>query len=290
MLSDASDHFSNHGKSTHVESRKAVFRSKRIWPALSIPKLLIVKVFIEIFCGCAKLSRHIARLGQTCLIWDINLGAEYDLTARKQQLVILGWISAGLVSGVHLGTPCNSFSRARDSGPGPPRLRSDSHPLGLPSLWRLGDIQAVNVGNRLMRFSAQVLRACLNARVPATLENPRLSRLWLCPPIASISRLQVFSFHIVDFCMFGTPWEKPIGILSFSLNLDSADSFRCLGMPRGVCERTGCRHHILRGCDASGIFHTKLAESYPDKFCRFPAQAYDNFWVQQVADSFGRFF
>ena len=169
------------------------------------------------FCGCAKLSSHIARLGQTCLVWDINLGADYDLTARKQQLLIRGWISAGLVSGVHLGAPCNSFSRARDSGPGPPRLRSDSHPLGLPSLWRLGDIQAVNSGNRLMRFSAQVLRACLNARVPATLENPRLSRLWLCPPIASISRLRAFSFHIVDFCMFGTAWKKPTGILSFSI-------------------------------------------------------------------------
>ena len=169
------------------------------------------KVFIEVFAGCASLSHEIARLGQTCLMWDINLGSNYDLNARKQQLLILGWIVAGLVVGLHLGTPCNSFTRARDAGPGPPRLRSDEHPLGLPSLWRPGDINAVNIGNRLMRFSAEALRACSNNNIPASIENPRLSRMWLCPPMVAIKRLRSFNFYIVDFCMCGTPWKKQLG-------------------------------------------------------------------------------
>ena len=194
-----------------------------------------------------------------------------------------------MVAGLHLGTPCNSFSRARDSGPGPPRLRSDESPLGLPSLWRLGDIQAVNVGNKLMRFSTEALRACLAAHVPASMENPRLSRIWLCPPIAALMRLRAFNFFIVDFCMCGTPWKKPTGVLAVGLCLEAFDALRCLGAPRGICRRTGRPHQVLRGLNDAGIFHTKAAESYPAKFCKVIAREYDNVWVQQIGNSFGSY-
>ena len=262
---------------------------KRVHPALSIPRSLLVRVFIEVFCGCGKLAESVSRLGHTCLLWDLRLGSEYDLSKKSAQQLILGWLTAGLVIGIHLGTPCSSFSRARDSGPGPPQLRDDSHPLGLPSLWRIGDIMQVKLGNCLMRFSAAVLRACVAHRIPASLENPRLSRIWLCPPIASILRNSKFQFHIVDFCMFGTAWKKPTGILSVGLNLDWADSFRCLGAPRGQCKRTLEHHLVLRGCNRQGVFLTKLAEKYPSSFCRHLARSYDNFWIQQVSDSFEHF-
>ena len=62
-----------------------------------------------------------------------------------------------------------------------------------------------------MRFSADALRACSNNGIPASIENPRLSRIWLCPPIVAIKRLRSFNFYIVDFCMCGTPWKKQLG-------------------------------------------------------------------------------
>ena len=101
--------------------------------------------------------------------------------------------------------------------------------------------------------------------------------------------LQSFNFYIVDFCMCGTPWKKPTGVLAVGLNLEQMDAFRCLGAPRGLCRRTGKPHQILRGLNEAGIFRTKVAEGYPKKFCQLIARAYDNFWVQQIGDSFGHY-
>ena len=77
-------------------------------------------------------------LGWPVLFRDITLGCDYDydLTKRANQHKIFN-------SG-HLGTPCNSFSRARDMPGGPPALlRSDSRPLGLEGL-RQADALKVN--------------------------------------------------------------------------------------------------------------------------------------------------
>ena len=49
----------------------------------------------------------------------------------KKRMPIVGWVQAGLIVGIHLGTPCNTFSFAHDARPGPPPLRSNERPLGL---------------------------------------------------------------------------------------------------------------------------------------------------------------
>ena len=141
----------------------------------------------------------------------IILGPAYDLTLPKNRHLILGWISSGSILCLHLGTPCNTFSRARDSGIGPPRLRSDEYVLGLPNLTRPGDLLAVRIGNCLMRVTAAILSSSCLHGVPASLENPRLSRFWLCPPIATIMRRKASSESYLDFCMLGTPWKKHKG-------------------------------------------------------------------------------
>ena len=67
---------------------------------------------------------------------------------------------SGEVRAGYLGTPYHSFSRARDRPGGPPRLRSDQQPLGLPDL-RPRDQLKVTQGNRLMCFSCRVLLLAL---------------------------------------------------------------------------------------------------------------------------------
>eukprot|EP00974_Lingulodinium_polyedra_P112665 10901822-Lingulodinium_polyedra.AAC.1 len=57
------------------------------------------------------------------------MGAAYDLTDRRRQQLIRGWLSAGLVWGFHLGTICASFSRARF-----PAVRGQQNITGLPNL------------------------------------------------------------------------------------------------------------------------------------------------------------
>ena len=140
-----------------------------------------VKVFLEVFSGSGRLSEACGREGFTCLLWDITLGENYDLRRQEKQELILGWLRAGFLIGVHMGTPCSSFSRARDRPGGPPQLRSDAEPLGLRGLLRECDKEKVRVGNLLMWFSARLARAAVAMRVLWTLENPARSRLWITP-------------------------------------------------------------------------------------------------------------
>ena len=67
------------------------------------------------------------------VLWDIS-GEQYALRKRSNRWMISGRMRAGLVRAGHVGTPCHSFSRARDRRPGPPPLRSDACVMGLPNL------------------------------------------------------------------------------------------------------------------------------------------------------------
>ena len=146
-----------------------------------IPKLVLNFVFfLEIFSGSGRLGRSVhKKCGWPVLLWDLNFGEQYDLTNRTNQQRIIHWMSSGLVRAGHLGTPCNTFSRARDQ-PGPPPLRSDACPLGLQGL-RPGDAAKVRLGNILMRFTSRVLLLALQLHVPFTLENPQSFKVVVMP-------------------------------------------------------------------------------------------------------------
>ena len=284
IFSPASCHDKPCNKSKHILAKNP----RRVHKAREIPRPLKVSFFLEVFSGSGKLASCMARHVSMVVTWDVLHGPDYDLSIRANQHVILGWILAGWIIGLHLGTPCSSFSRVRDRAGGPPRLRSDACPLGLPSL-RPGDHSAVRLGNCLMYFSARCLRLCLYMHVPATLENPRMSRLWLCKPMAAIARNQFVSFNHIDFCMFGTPWKKPTGVLSCFLDLAGCSRFQCQGCPPGQCARTGKRHFILTGVDEHGQFWTKRAEPYPTRFCSFIARLFANYFAKRAADRFGSY-
>ena len=83
-------------------------------PALRISRSLTTRVFLELYSGSARLGRAVANLGYPVLLWDLALGAEYDLLLSENRNLIRGWLLAGLLLGVHQGIPCNSWSRARD--------------------------------------------------------------------------------------------------------------------------------------------------------------------------------
>ena len=130
------------------------------------------------------------------------MAKNYDLTQTLNQQKILSWLISGVIRAGHLGTPCNSFSRARDQPGGPPQLRSDLMPLGLPNL-RPGDATKVKIGNILLRFSVKMLRKAKDLFIAFTLENPARSRLWICPPMRSFLRLRGVQEAVVEFCAFG---------------------------------------------------------------------------------------
>ena len=80
-------------------------------------------------------------------------------------------ISCGAVSFLHLGTPCNTFSAARKEDGGPPPLRSEEFPEGLPDLD--GDNLALaTLGNLFMDRSAEAADAIVLSGGDFSLENP----------------------------------------------------------------------------------------------------------------------
>ena len=258
-------------------------------PALSPQRTLLFAVFIEIFSGCGRLGKSIHRVcAWPVLLWDISFGENYDLTKRANQQLILHWISSGQIRAGHLGTPCNTFSRARDRPGGPPRLRSDSQPLGLADL-RTVDQLKVRAGNVLMWFSCRVLHMARRLRLPFTLENPLRSRLWLCPSVRQLMRCPNTWVQDITFCAFGTKWKKPTRFFSVCLDLHFLAPYTCRSSRRGLCQYSGLQHIPLAGVNERGQFLTKIAEPYPWKLTRVLAQAFRNTELAAISMQFQKY-
>eukprot|EP00438_Fugacium_kawagutii_P003851 Skav230672 [mRNA] locus=scaffold2185:329965:335309:- [translate_table: standard] len=273
-----------HPKQSH-QSKKGN-RQYLVEQALKPGVSLRVSIFLEIFCGCGRLGKAVQRkCGWPVLLWDISFGPQYDLLQPANQKKILNWIMSGQVRGGHLGTPCHSFSRARDRPGGPPRLRSDQHPMGLTGL-RDCDQRKVTEGNKLMRFSTSVLLAAIQLHIPFTLENPRNSRLWLCGSVRNVMRRRATTQVDVTFCAFGTPWKKPTKILGVHVDLGILQPFTCHCSKRGICGHTGKPHIPLMGLHPSGAWMTKIAEPYPLPLCRKLAQVFYNADLAAIAEGF----
>ena len=110
-----------------------------------------------------------------------------DLLAPGAVDRLLQLINNKAIFGVHFGTPCTTYSRARKyDGKGPPPLRSLSHLSGLPGLsaW---DRKKVEEGSLFMRLSCQIARAAHNVGCFFTIENPASSMLWAEPDIKKLT-------------------------------------------------------------------------------------------------------
>jgi len=222
---------------------------------------------LEIFSGSGNLSkawRREARVRHIPIFEiDIRHHASHDLLSRKGQQLIRGWVTAGLVRAIWLGTPSISSSRARESGPpGPPPLRSDECPWGLNDL-SPADRSKAEVGNALAGFSLSVLRLCRLTRVPCALENPHTSRLFLLPPYVREFVSGVRDF-VTDYCQDGQPWRKRTRLRAYCVDLSPAVR-TCCG--RGICARSGLPHVQIKGT-LNGKFLTLVAEPYPRNLCR----------------------
>ena len=253
-------------------------------PALNAP-ISDKPVFIEIFSGSGRLGRAISRFTNWyVLLWDVQYGPEYDLTLLHVQWKVLGWLRAGKIIGAHLGTPCRTFTRARDCRPGPPPLRSNDQPLGLRGLL-LADQRRVDAANSLMKFTVRFMQLCTVLHVACTLENPATSRMWLCPPMCQLTRRKQVQHCVIEFCQFGAPWRRSTMFIGVHLSLHLIEHRRCLGSKR-VCNRTHLPHIPAANQNARGRWMTTIAERYPHSLCRALAISFLNYQVSLVAENF----
>jgi len=221
------------------------------------------QVALELFAGKGLWSKTAHSFGYGCISLDIAFGPECDLLNPRVQAVVKGWLSSGLICVVWLGTPCSSWSRARHdfNGGGP---RNQEFIFGLKDL-SVADQHRVDVGNKSLRFSLQIIRVCIRMRIICCLENPLTSWMWSAPPLQLLSLKGHLS--ITDYCQFGTPWRKSTKVLVFNINTEQLPQNRCVGKHH-LCSTTGKPHVILSGIHPTrNIPWTKVAEPYPKKWC-----------------------
>ena len=73
-------------RALHLKQTGRVLRRATAAPLRS----LRVQVFIEIFSGSGHLASAVSKLGGPVLLWDMTLGAEYDLTVPQNQSKLRG--------------------------------------------------------------------------------------------------------------------------------------------------------------------------------------------------------
>ena len=208
-------------------------------------------VFLEIFSGTARLTAAVREAGFACApAIDILYGSHHDLRRRATQLALLSWIKAGWISVVHLGTPCTVFSRARHCIRDTERAREKER-VGLEFAW----------------FTAEVIETCRQHNIKWSLENPRFSRLFEVPVLATSLR---DSFVVdLDFCRYGEPYRKATRIHTNNPDL--------------LTLKKGCNHKkhdiVLRGSERIiengkkiSVPKTKNAGAYPYELVKVWAQ------------------
>ena len=206
------------------------------------------RVFLEVFAGSGRLSQDLRRRGHGVVSLDLAASESHDLLRTAVFDEIKGWILAGFVWGIFLGTPCGTFSRARRGRAGgwPEPLRDETHPRGLPDLPG-EDRRRVNLANLIADRAFVLYRIAAERGLLAVEENPAASWLW------SFMQRKVFETKpevfdvMLDHSAFGTPYRARTRFrFSHCGRPPELQDLRCKG--RGTCDFSEKPHvHLARG-------------------------------------------
>ena len=229
----------------------------------------------ELFCGSGRLTASLRALGLDA--WGIDwrggkLTPEtpalimINVLAPEDQAALARLLDHPMLRFLHMAPPCGTASRARDKpvGPGrhgPPRLRSEEFPLGLPTLSRDHPelVPRVQAANTIYIMCANAARICRDRNIAWSLENPRESYMWWVPEVAKLIGHSDVDFVRFQNCAFGGQRPKWSSLLHFPKGIFS-DLAR-------VCPGEGPAHRHAPWGESEGKFATSLETVYPSELC-----------------------
>ena len=138
---------------------------------------------VEVFSGTATLTSVAKQFGmKSSMALDKvrKKGARatiyvFDLLDPKDRELLYHWMNSGLLVWVRLAPVCGTCSRARQiKNGGPPPLRSEEYPMGLPGLDANQQLR-VDLANAMYVESRKLFSHCVARGILVTLENPRRS-------------------------------------------------------------------------------------------------------------------
>ena len=179
------------------------------------------------------------RQGMRAKCWDVEGGAQFDLTDLTVQKRILADAREGSIMGVCLAPPCRSW------GPGGNRsfrLRSAAEPWGRSCEMTDAQIQKVKLGNDTMEAALRLIEALLATSVPFIVEHPAGSYAFTVPCMQRLLASGRVHRVTCDQCQWGARWRKRTQLLFGNIDAVDIVNFerRCRG-ERGDCSRKA--HH-----------------------------------------------
>ena len=151
---------------------------------------------LDFFSGKGGVSKALHRLGFRGFEYDILHGAEPDLKAVLKG--IRRAIFRGVVLSVMFGTPCTSFSVARDHTS---VIRDRTYLWGNPERFLSAkDKEKVRLGNLCAQSTLRIIGWLQRFGIPWCVESPHSSKLWRLPPFQELLLQPTVKAIAVDFC------------------------------------------------------------------------------------------
>ena len=248
-----------------LAQRRSLSDLKRLWSFVSRGGAGKGGIFLELFAGVGEVATYLRRKGEAAIAIDLYDQFRLDLTRADVLVFLRKKIKNGHVSGIHFGTPCTSWSTARFGKPGRPGgpVRTTAEPFGVdPNTLTEKDKDVLQNGNATFLATLRLIRTCIQAKIPCTLENPASSIMWHAAPLLRLLNHHAASMSVFDMCAYGALWRKRTKIAGWFVDL-SALGEMCHAR-KGICCFTGNKHIHLRGC-YNGNSWTKIAQQYPPR-------------------------
>ena len=167
---------------------------------------------MELFCGSGNLTYAMKHFFPDSFGVDHKVGKQrvkticLDLSVDSNQQLVEQWCLCGRCLCVHWGIPCGTVSRARfrrlsRRSHGPPPLRSDRWPDGVPFLKGINLVR-VRLSNPLYSFMARLIPKLHQNNSVWTVENPWTSLLWKTSCWRRLEKLRPW-YCVLRNCMFG---------------------------------------------------------------------------------------
>ena len=263
-----------------LDAKKAELR-ERFRSNQAIKKVLRLVGTLEVFCGCAELSRQLSTIGFEAKGIDWRFTKDVarhpcvylDLTQLEGQKQFWVLVAGGNVRLVWFAPPCGTASAARNirrstvqGSPArldPKPLRSLECPDGLPGLKTM-DALRVEAANKLYKFVCGAVQELSRQRICWAIENPASSLMWTTTPFVALlaaktsGSCEVASVSFAH-CMHGGGRDKRTSVwhgggwslASLAAECDNSHSHR----PWGLSKEPGT------------LFATAEERNYPRLLC-----------------------
>ena len=145
-------------------------RPSRCSPAFSRPdepRLLAVRVFVQVGAADKALAAAVASRGGRTVFWDWRGGDHFDLTLPEPRARLRGWILGGFAEAVHMMLAAAHSRQMRGA------------PLNNLRVWK---------SQQLAAAAASIWAVCVHRRVPVAIEGFASNEVWLSPALAAVGR------------------------------------------------------------------------------------------------------